>query len=80
MFIRTNPHFIPKVPTDFHLNEPIVLKSYFPNPTTAAEKSLHSWDVKRCLKLYIEKTKTFRKSDQLFVAFAHPRKGQALMR
>lgn len=30
--LRTDPRFIPKVPSDFHLNEPVVLKIFFPNP------------------------------------------------
>lgn len=27
--LRTNPKFIPKVPSDFHLNEPLILKRFF---------------------------------------------------
>ncbi|XP_078519448.1 uncharacterized protein LOC144784508 [Lissotriton helveticus] len=47
MILRTNPKFIPKVPTDFHLNEPLVLKRFFPHPSTAAERVLHSLNVQR---------------------------------
>lgn len=75
MTLRTNPAFIPKVPSDFHLNEPVILRSFFPNPQTPAERSLHSLDLMRCIKFYIQRTASFRKSDQLFVAYGPMRKG-----
>lgn len=78
VILPTNPKFVPKVPSDFHLNEPIVLRTFFPNPQTAAERALHSLDLKRCLKFYLDRTKTFRKSNQLFVAYSRPRKGLPL--
>lgn len=76
--LRTNPNFIPKVPSQFHLNEPVVLKTFFPNPETPAEKTLHSLDVKRCLKFYLQRTKDIRKSDQLFVAYGQATLGTAV--
>lgn len=80
VILRTNPKFIPKVPTMFHLNLPIVLPTYFRNPSSIAEKSLHTLDIRRCLKFYLDKTKSFRKSDQLLIAFAGLRKGLAMSR
>lgn len=38
VILRTNPKFIPKVPTVFHLNEPILLPTYFRNPSSVAER------------------------------------------
>lgn len=78
LILRTNPKFIPKVPSDFHLNEPVILNSFFPRPSTPAERALHSLDVQRCLKFYLQRTKDFRKASQLFVAFSAPRKGYPL--
>lgn len=78
VLLRTNPRFIPKVPSDFHLNEPVLLQAFFPQPSTPAERALHSLDVQRCLKFYIDHTKDFRKSPQLFVSFSAPRKGLPL--
>lgn len=76
--LRTNPTFIPKVPTSFHLNEPIILRSFFPNPSTIAEKALHTLDVKRCLKFYISRTAAMRKSDQLFISYGGQHPGTAV--
>lgn len=75
VILRTNPKFIPKVPSDFHLNEPIILNSFFPNPQTAAEPALHSLDVKRCLRFYLNRTKSFCKSNQVLIAYSTHRKG-----
>lgn len=40
VLLITNPKCIPKVPTQFHLNEPVVLRTFFPNPSSLAERSL----------------------------------------
>ncbi|KAJ1104591.1 hypothetical protein NDU88_002001, partial [Pleurodeles waltl] len=40
--------------------------------------TLHSLDIKRCLKCYLQKTQVIRLSDQLFVAFGGTRKGHAV--
>lgn len=72
---RTHPSFLPKVVSDFHVNQTISLPSFFPNPSTPAEKSLHSLDLKRVLKYYLDKSKTIRKSDQLFLNYGNIRTG-----
>ena len=38
--LRTNSKFIPKVPSSFHLNEPVILKTFFPYPQDVAERAL----------------------------------------
>ena len=63
VILRTNPHFIPKVPSGFHLNEPVILKTFLPNPKDGAEKALFMLDVRRCLKFYLDKTQQYRRSD-----------------
>lgn len=73
--LRTHPSFLPKVVSDFHINQTISLPSFFPNPSSPAERSLHSLDLKRILKFYLDKTKGLRKSDQLFVNYGAMRTG-----
>lgn len=76
--ILCNNPFMPKVPSTYHLNEPIVSPTLFPNPSSAAERALHSLDIKQYLKFYLQRTEPFRKSSQLLISFSAPRKGQAL--
>lgn len=76
VILRTNPSFMPKVPSDFHLNYPVTLKTFFPDPQTPAERSLHTLDVKRCIKFYLQWTSSCRKSSQLFVAYGRMHQGQ----
>ncbi|KAJ1096084.1 hypothetical protein NDU88_001230 [Pleurodeles waltl] len=44
--LRTHPSFLPKVVSEFHINQTISLPTFFPNPETPAEKALHSLDLK----------------------------------
>ena len=37
--------FLPKVSTDFHIQQPIILPTFFPKPSTAVERSLHLMDM-----------------------------------
>lgn len=76
--LRTNPKFIPKVPAQFHLNEPVILRTFFPHPSSPAEKSLHSLDVKRCIKFYLQRTKHLRRTDQLLVSYGPVKLGSAV--
>lgn len=75
VILRTNPTFIPKVPSDFHLNQPIILKTFFPDPQTPGEQALHTLDIKRCIKFYLQRTSATRKSRPLFVAYGRFRQG-----
>uniref|UniRef100_A0A6I8QK48 Uncharacterized LOC101731677 n=2 Tax=Xenopus tropicalis TaxID=8364 RepID=A0A6I8QK48_XENTR len=69
--LRTVPSFLPKVLSRFHVNEPIIL------PTLPVENGQSSLDVRRCLQVYIDRTKSLRKSQRLFVVPAGSRKGEA---
>ena len=51
--------FLPKVVSDFHLTQPIVLPTFFPSPSSALEQLLHNFDIKRSLAFYISHTKDF---------------------
>lgn len=63
--------FLPKVPSNFHLNQEIIL------PTFRAEddRRVHRLDVADTLKAYLAATSDCRRSDPLFVIPAGVRKG-----
>lgn len=75
--LRPHPSFLPKVVSDFHLNQDIVLPSFFPDPCSPEERSLHSLDVVRAVKAYLGATTQIRKTDVLFVLPEGPNRGQA---
>ena len=69
--------FLPKVVSDFHLNQPILLPTLFPDPSSDIERMLHSLDVKRALSYYVSRTKEFRKAEKLFLCYYGSHKGCA---
>ncbi|KAG6932311.1 hypothetical protein G0U57_021645 [Chelydra serpentina] len=74
--LRPHPAFLPKVVSAFHINQDIFLPVFYPKPhVSRKEQQLHSLDVRRALAFYIERTKPFRKSTQLFIAVADRMKG-----
>ncbi|KAG6926198.1 hypothetical protein G0U57_012695, partial [Chelydra serpentina] len=74
--LRPHPAFLPKVVSAFHINQDIFLLVFYPKPhASPRERELHSLDVRRALAFYIERTKPFRKTTQLFVAVADRMKG-----
>ena len=73
VLLRPNPAFLPKVLSDFHLHQPVVMKSL--SLAQEGDGEAHDWALLcpvRALKIYIQRTGAFRKTDQLFVCF-HPR-------
>ncbi|XP_074850272.1 uncharacterized protein LOC142013107 [Carettochelys insculpta] len=77
--LRLHPAFVPKVSSEFHLNEPIVLPSFYPKPhRSSKEAHLHLLDVRRALAFYIDRTKSFLKTDRLLVSLAPRSKGEGL--
>lgn len=73
--LRTVPSFLPKVVTEFHLNQEITLPTFCPHPRNPKEKALHSLDPVRALKFYLERTKHIRTTQSLFILPTGPRKG-----
>ncbi|XP_078240665.1 uncharacterized protein LOC144586384 [Pogona vitticeps] len=69
--------FLPKVVSEFHLNQPISLPTLFSDPSSDIERMLHSLDVKRALSYYVSRTKDFRASHKLFLCYYGSRKGSA---
>lgn len=67
--LQPHPKFFPKVSSSFHLNQPIHLPTFYPNPHgTVQETVLHSLDVRHALAFYLDRMKPFRKSPRLFIS------------
>uniref|UniRef100_A0A803JUY8 Tyr recombinase domain-containing protein n=1 Tax=Xenopus tropicalis TaxID=8364 RepID=A0A803JUY8_XENTR len=73
--LRTTPGFLPKVVSNFHINTEIVLPSFCNRPKNDKETRLHRLDVVRALKTYIARTRSFRRTDSLFVIPSGAKKG-----
>ncbi|XP_060109251.1 immunoglobulin gamma-1 heavy chain-like [Heteronotia binoei] len=71
-------NFLPKVPSQFHLNLEVCLPTFFPNPSSDEERRLHSLDVRRALLFYLKRSKAFRRDQQLFVSYTSPRLGSRI--
>ena len=67
--------FLPKVVSDFHVNQPLILPTLFPSPATDVERMLHMFDVRRSLAFYVSSTKEFRQANRLFLCYFGPKKG-----
>nr|XP_025039348.1 uncharacterized protein LOC112545447 [Pelodiscus sinensis] len=77
--LRVHPAFLPKINSAFHINEPMCFTTFFPKPHSSPEESrLHTLDVRRALAFYLERTRSFRKSQQLFLSTAERCKGKQL--
>ncbi|XP_067319635.1 uncharacterized protein C6orf132 homolog [Anolis sagrei] len=81
--LRTDVTFLPKVVSQFHMSEDIILPAFFTNPTSPLEVTLHSLDVKRALSFYLHRTSSYRKSPKLFLKYrkdtlGHPVSSQGL--
>ncbi|CAJ0937816.1 unnamed protein product [Ranitomeya imitator] len=73
---RPPPSFLPKVVSTFHLNEDIVLPSFCPAPTHPLERSLNKLDLVRAVRIYLDRTSSFRKTVSFFVIPDGTRRGQ----
>ncbi|XP_078249919.1 uncharacterized protein LOC144589350 [Pogona vitticeps] len=75
VILHTDVSFLPKVVSEFHLNQPLVLPTFFSQPTNETERMLHSLDVRRALSFYVARTKEFRLSPKLFLCYFGHKKG-----
>lgn len=72
--LRPNPAFIPKVVGACSQAE---LDAFQPPPHTSSEEQrLHNLCPVRALSSYVERTRSFRQGDQLFVSWAKPHRGR----
>ncbi|XP_041443608.1 uncharacterized protein LOC121402018 isoform X1 [Xenopus laevis] len=69
--------FLPKVMSKFHMDLEVILPAFFPDPRSAEEKMWHTLDLVRAVKIYMERTKAWRRSEHLFIIPNGYRKGQA---
>ena len=66
---------MPKVPSEFHLNEEIYLPKFYENidqedPDRRQKQAFHTLDVFRALRYYMQDTESLRgQSTQLFVSY-----------
>ncbi|XP_041446068.1 uncharacterized protein LOC121403002 [Xenopus laevis] len=73
----TLPSFLPKVVSNFHVHQEIVVPTLCPDPKNEKERRLHKLDVVRALRWYVERSKHFRRSRSLFLLPVGPKRGQA---
>lgn len=74
IILRSDPKFLPKVPSLANRSRKVVLPVFYPDPQTKEEQSLHLLDVKRAVLLYW-RGQTFQRADSLFVTFGSVRDG-----
>ena len=72
--------FLPKVVSEFHLNQPLSLPTLFPQPSSDVERMLHTLDVRRALAFYVSRTRDIRVSNRLFVCYFGHKKGSPAAR
>lgn len=76
--VSLKPHlaFVPKVVGS---SSPIILTAFSPPPFSSEEdRRLHMLCPVRALQVYMDRTKRFRRSDQLFVSWASPHRGRPI--
>ncbi|KAI2665755.1 Altered inheritance of mitochondria protein 21 [Labeo rohita] len=73
--LRPWPGYVPKVPTTPFRNQVVSLQAL---PPEEADPALALLCPVRALRLYVDRTQSFRTSDQLFVCFGGRQKGNAI--
>ncbi|MGH0151620.1 UNVERIFIED_CONTAM: hypothetical protein FKN15_037060 [Acipenser sinensis] len=77
--LRTNPAFLPKTISAFHVNQSVELEAFHPPPFQSdRDRMLHTLCPVRALAYYVERTRSWRQSEQLFVCYGSQSQGQAL--
>ncbi len=76
--LRPRPGYIPKVLSTSFRSQVVTLHSFHPPPFASSEdERLHMLCTVRALKLYVDRSKVWRKSSQLLVCFGAGRRGLA---
>ncbi len=76
--LRPRPGYIPKVLSTSFRSQVVTLHSFHPPPFASSEdERLHMLCPVKALKLYVDHSKVWRKSSQLFVCFGAGRRGLA---
>ncbi len=76
--LRPRPGYIPKVLSTSFRSQVVTLHSFHPPPFASSEdERLHMLCPVRALKLYVDRSKVWRKSPQLLICFGAGRRGLA---
>ncbi len=76
--LRPRPGYIPKVLSTSFRSQVVTLHSFHPPPFASSEdERLHMLCLVRALKLYVDRSKVWRKSPQLLICFGAGRHGLA---
>ncbi len=76
--LRPRPGYIPKVLSTSFRSQVVTLHSFHPPPFASSEdERLHMLCLVRALKLYVDRSKVWRKSPQLLICFGAGRRGLA---
>ncbi len=76
--LRPKPGYIPKVLSTSFRSQVVTLHSFHPPPFASSEdERLHLLCPVRALKLYVDRSKVWRKSPQLLICFGAGRRGLA---
>ncbi len=77
--LRPRPGYIPKVLSTSFRSQVVTLHSFHPPPFASSEdERLHMLCPVRALKLYVDRSKVWRKSPQLLICFGAGRRGLAM--
>ena len=75
VILRPRPGYVPKVPTTPFRDQVVNLQAL---PSEEADPALALLCPVRALRLYVDRTRSFRTSDQLFVCYGGQQKGKAV--
>ncbi len=73
--LRPRPGYMPKVPTTPFHNQVVNLQAL---PSEEADPALELLCPVRALRIYVDRTRSFRSSEQLFVCYGGQQKGKAV--
>ncbi|KAL0195641.1 hypothetical protein M9458_009213, partial [Cirrhinus mrigala] len=73
--LRPRPGYVPKVPTTPFRDQVVNLQAL---PPEEADPALGLLCPIRALRIYVDRTQSFRRSEQLFVCFGGQQKGNAV--
>lgn len=71
--LRLDPTFLN---TPYHQALELVLPDFCPNPSHPLERTWHMLDLRRALRIYLQRTSSFRRTESLLVSFQLSTLGQ----
>ncbi|CAJ0953173.1 unnamed protein product [Ranitomeya imitator] len=76
IILRLDPSFLPKVVSEFHRSQEIVLPTFCNNPANSEERKCNTVDVRRILLHYLDQSRALRVDHNLFVHSSGQNKGK----